>query len=138
MKLRERQDAIALELARIVDIISETRTAQGKFALAYDVRLKLDDVRQNLRGLGYEIIKPVELRLDKLIQREAKNSAQASALSIGDIRERVIGELTTNAPAWSQVKADANANDIAESGVWDYVEAEVRAYLLGPPSIKFE
>ena len=136
MKMRDRQDSIALELARMVDILSETRTAQGKFALAYDVRLKLDDVRQNLRGMGYEIIKPPQLRLDALIREQSKASAQSSALSIGDIRERVIGELTKNAPAWSQVKADANANDIAESGVWDYVEAEVRAYLLGPPSIE--
>ena len=136
MKLRERQDAIALELARIVDILSETRTAQGKFALAYDVRLKLDDVRQNLRGMGYEIIKPVELRLDKLIQREAKKSAQASALSIGDIRERVLAALPVHGPAWDQIKADTKANDTAESGVWDYLEAEIRAYLLGPPSIE--
>ena len=136
MKLRERQDSIAIELTRVVDILSETRTAQGKFALAYDVRLKLDDVRQNLRGLGYEIIKPVELRLDKLIQREAKNSAQARALSIGDIRERVLAALPKHGPAWDQIKADTKANDTAESGVWDYVEADVRAYLLGPPSIE--
>ena len=136
MKLRERQDAIALELTRVVDVLMQTRTPQNEFVLPYALRLKLDDIRVNLAGMGYEIIKPVELRLDKLIQREAKNSAQASALSIPDIQGRVIGALPKHDPAWSQIKEGTGALDTAESGVWDYVEAEVRAYLLGSPSIE--
>ena len=135
MKLRERQDGIAIELTRIVDTMMQTRV-NNKFVFPYELRVKLDDIRVNLAGMGYEIIKPVELRLDKLIKREAKNSAQSNALSIVDIQDRVIGALSKHEPAWSQVKADTKANDTAESGVWDYVEAEIRAYLLGPPSIE--
>ena len=109
----------------------------NKFVFPYELRVKLDDIRVNLAGMGYEIIKPVELRLDKLIKREAKNSAQSNALSIVDIQgPRNRGAKQTRGPAWSQVKADTKANDTAESGVWDYVEAEIRAYLLGPPSIE--
>ena len=131
MKLRERQDAIALELTRVVDVLMQTRVS-NKFALPYELRLKLDESRKTLRGLGYEIIKPKELRLDALIKREAKASAQANTLSVQGIRDRVLDAIPRHQPAWGQVKAATGASGILESLVYDYVEAETRAYLHGP------
>ena len=133
MKLRERQDALGEQLAVLTDVLMETRTPQNKFALPYDLRLKLDDVRKNLRGLGYEIIKPKPLRLDALIKLAAKASVQTGELSISTIIDSVLAALSTNEPAYTQVKAATGASDVLDARVWEYLETEINAYFYGPP-----
>ena len=131
MKLRERQDKIASELSRVVDALMEART-NNKFVLPYALRLQLDESRQALRGLGYEVIKPKELRLDALIKQYAKVGANANALTVQGITDEVLDALPKNQPAWGQVKAETSASGVLEATVYDYVEAETRAYLHGP------
>ena len=129
MKMRHRIDELGTQLALLTDVLLNTRTPQNKYALVFDVRLKLDEVRVNLQGLGYEVFKPVELRLDALIKREAK---EANTLTVPDIRDRVLDELPKHEPAWAHIKSATGASGILESVVYDYVEAETRAYLHGP------
>ena len=132
MKLRERLDELGTQLALLTAVMLETRTPQNKFALPYELRLKVDEVRVNLQGLGYEIHKPKQLRLSGLIKQHAKASAKANALTVQGIRDMTLDAIPKHEPAWAQVKAATGASGILESTVFDFVEAETRAYLHGP------
>ena len=119
-------------MSKLTDVLRFTQTEKHGFALDYRLRLELYNVATSLKDLGYEYEAPEQLPLESLIKRECKEAAKAGSVDAGDIVNRVHSALANHPPASRQVKTESGARDTLESVAWDYMEAEIRAYLYGP------
>ena len=135
MKLRERLDAIGVEVARLTDVLRFTQTEKHGFALDYRLRLELYQISKGLQHLGYEYAAPAQLPLVELIKRECRASAKAGGVDAGDIVNRVHSCLSDHAPALRQVENSSGATNTLDARVWDFVTAQVEEYLFGPSTI---
>ena len=133
MKMRQRIDALGLQLSRLTDTLRFTKNEQHGFALDYRLRLQLYEVAKGLEDLGYAYEPPPQISLDALIRRETKTSAAGGGVDAGDIINRVHSCLADHPPALRQVKASSGASDTLDVRSWDYLQAEIESYLFGPP-----
>ena len=76
MKLRERQDSIALALLEVIDALTDPAVSARTPPLTV---ARLGKVRGELRQLGYEIKQPAKLTLDQLIKQQTKRQLRGPA-----------------------------------------------------------
>ena len=132
MKMRERLDAIGVQVARLTDVLRFTQTEQHGYAVDFRLRLELFEVAKGLKDLGYEYEPPLELSLDALIKRECRASAKAGRVDAGDVINSVHGCLANHSPALRELRSASGANDTLDVRSWDFLTEQVESYLFGP------
>ena len=131
MKLRERQDAVAMALLRTIEALTDREVASKTAPLTLT---RLGKIRGELSALGYEIPKPQQLTLGEVIKEQTKravagrDSACVGSIS-GAVATWVLKHWDDNQPGVKTVRRATRVANPHDSRVLDFVESEVRLYL---------
>ena len=131
MKLRERQDSIALALLKTLEALLDPTVAAQTPPLT---QARLGKVRGELRQLGYKIEPPPRLTLDELIKQEAKRQlaggGKASSAAItSSVADWILKNWNEQQPAVSEVRRATKVQNPHDAQVYDHLQAEVQKYL---------
>ena len=131
MKLRERQDAVAMALLEVIDALTDPAVSARTPPITLS---RLAKVRGELNAIGYEIKQPAKLTLDELIKQETKRQlagvGKASTAAItSTVADWVLKNWNEQQPAVKTVRRATKVANPHDAQVYDFIESEVQKYI---------